>query len=174
MHNNDLRTPSEAGDTPSRRRHQTAKPRSGVSLIVHTIAANDDLRLISDIHGNLPALQAVLNDMVSNGAERVLCLGDVIGYGPQPGECLDLLVHADFLIMGNHEEAVLHGAENFNPRAKRAIDWTRDAILNQATPEIRQRREKMLNELKTAGLYSRPFLHPRQPTRSNARIRDAA
>ena len=49
-----------------------------------------------------------------NNAERVLCLGDVVGYGPQPGECLDLLAHADFLIMGNHEEAVLHGAENFN------------------------------------------------------------
>ena len=132
--------------------------------------------IISDIHGNLTALQAVLKDMVANGAEHVLCLGDVVGYGPQPGECLDLLVHADFLIMGNHEEAVLHGAENFNPRAKRAIDWTRDAILNQADPGVKERREAMLNNLKVQeSIRDLTFTHgsPRDPTRDYVMPRDA-
>jgi predicted phosphodiesterase len=132
--------------------------------------------VISDIHGNLAALQAVLKDMVTNGAERVLCLGDVVGYGPQPGECLDLLAHADFLIMGNHEEAVLHGAENFNPRAKRAIEWTRDAILEQAHPDVRGRREAMLNDLKLQeSIRNYSFTHgsPRDPTREYVMPRDA-
>src|SRR5580700_4170582 len=82
--------------------------------------------LISDIHGNLAALTSVIADMEENGAERVICLGDVVGYGPYPGECLDLVRRCGAVLMGNHEEALLFGAENFNPRAKRAIDWTRD------------------------------------------------
>ena len=61
------------------------------------------LGLISDIHGNLSALEAVLADMEENGAERVICLGDVVGYGPFPGECLDLVRRCGAVLMGNHE-----------------------------------------------------------------------
>ena len=81
--------------------------------------------LVSDIHGNLPALQAVLADIDRFKPERIVCLGDTIGYGPQPRECLALLRRrANILLMGNHEHAILHGAEHFTPLARLAIDWT--------------------------------------------------
>src|SRR5215213_6715929 len=64
--------------------------------------------IISDIHGNLDALQAVLDAIDQIGVREIICLGDVVGYGPQPRECLDIIKNvAKFTILGNHEEAVL-------------------------------------------------------------------
>lgn len=130
--------------------------------------------LISDIHGNLAALQAVLADMEEAGAHRVICLGDVIGYGPYPGECLDLVRRCGAVLKGNHEEALLDGADAFNPRAKRAIDWTREHI-NQSDPVLRQQRLDVLANLQ---LIARSgewyFVHgsPRYPTREYVMPRD--
>lgn len=60
--------------------------------------------IISDIHGNLEALQAVLDDIELQGINSIYCLGDIIGYGPNQGECIDLVIqHCDLTIMGNHE-----------------------------------------------------------------------
>ena len=73
--------------------------------------------LISDIHGNPAALKAVMADMEQSGAKRVICLGDVVGYGPYPGKCLDIVQSCGAVIMGNHEEALLYGAEKFQPTA---------------------------------------------------------
>lgn len=85
--------------------------------------------VLSDIHGNLPALDAVLADAREQGAERYWCLGDVVGYGAQPAECLDIIRElAARMIKGNHEEAVLRGPLGFNPLASQAIRWTRDAL----------------------------------------------
>ncbi|GJM21218.1 MAG: phosphoesterase [Planctomycetota bacterium] len=85
--------------------------------------------LISDIHGNLPALDAVLTDARERGAERYWCLGDVVGYGAQPAECLDIVRELNAsMIRGNHEEAVLRGPLGFNPLASQAIRWTRDML----------------------------------------------
>ena len=50
--------------------------------------------------------------MQANGAEQIICLGDVVGYGPFPGECLDLVQRCGAVLMGNHEEALLFGAES--------------------------------------------------------------
>jgi diadenosine tetraphosphatase ApaH/serine/threonine PP2A family protein phosphatase len=90
------------------------------------------IALISDLHANLPALEAVFADIASVGTvERVYCLGDVIGYGPQPIECLDVVAkRCSLILMGNHEHAVLYGAYGFHPAAKRAIDWTRVTLQN--------------------------------------------
>jgi len=83
--------------------------------------------IVSDLHSNLGALRAVLKDIEEMKADRIVCLGDVIGYGPQPLECADVAREEfEFTILGNHEEAVLYGAVGFNPKAKAAIDWTRD------------------------------------------------
>ena len=92
------------------------------------------IALISDLHANLPALKAVFADIDRlGGVERVYCLGDVVGYGPQPVECLDLVAtRCSLILMGNHEHAVLYGAFGFHPAAKRAIDWTRE-VLQKAT-----------------------------------------
>lgn len=68
------------------------------------------IALISDIHGNLPALRAVLTHPACREAERILCLGDVVGYYPAPNECAALLREAGVeTILGNHDVAFLEG-----------------------------------------------------------------
>ncbi len=92
--------------------------------------------ILSDIHGNLEALGVVLADIESRGITEMVCLGDVIGYGPNPRECLDLMRDADILIRGNHEDAVLAGdAASFNVRARRSVEWTREQVLGEGVPE---------------------------------------
>jgi predicted phosphodiesterase len=133
--------------------------------------------LISDIHGNLAALKAVIKDMEDTGAERMICLGDVVGYGPFPGECLDLVRSCGAVLMGNHEEALLFGAENFNPRAKRAIDWTREHLKTAGDEEARQNRWQILQNLQMHaqdGDFFFTHASPRQPTREYVMPRDIA
>lgn len=80
---------------------------------------------VSDIHGNLEALTTVLEDINRVGVDRIICLGDTVGYGPKPKECLDIIRRkAEVILLGNHEHAVLHGANNFTSLAARALDWT--------------------------------------------------
>ena len=137
--------------------------------------------IISDIHSNLEALRAVLADIERIGIKDIVCLGDVVGYGPQPRECLDI-VHkvANVCIMGNHEDAVLSGTPaTFTPRAKRALEWTRRTLLNDETesPEIRaQRREIMQSFQVTWESEGVQYVHgsPRDPTREYVMPRDAA
>lgn len=87
------------------------------------------IAIISDIHANLEAMNAVLDDIRQHNVDHIYCLGDVIGYGPNPVECLDEAFKiCDFILLGNHEEAVLTGAFGFNPTAKEAIDWTRSKL----------------------------------------------
>jgi diadenosine tetraphosphatase ApaH/serine/threonine PP2A family protein phosphatase len=86
--------------------------------------------LISDIHSNVEALTAVFADMAAFGVQRVLCLGDVIGYGPQPRETLELVRRCEFILLGNHEEGLLDTicGDGFNDRARKALEWTRDEL----------------------------------------------
>ena len=87
------------------------------------------MAVISDIHANIEALTAVLEDIRRQNIDRIYCLGDVIGYGPNPVECLDaVFAICDLVLLGNHEEAVLTGAFGFNPTAKEAVDWTRHQL----------------------------------------------
>ena len=94
--------------------------------------------VMSDIHANLPALQAVLAD--AHGAyDAVWCLGDVVGYGPNPNECTDAVRALPNLtcLRGNHDLAALGGSEidDFNSYAKTAALWTR-AELSAGTKEF--------------------------------------
>jgi diadenosine tetraphosphatase ApaH/serine/threonine PP2A family protein phosphatase len=129
--------------------------------------------IVSDLHSNLQALTSVIEDIESMGADRIVCLGDVIGYGPQPRECVDLArTRFDFTLLGNHEEAVLYGAVGFNPKAKAAIDWTRAQFhIEEEDVEVRNLRWQFLGELPESvenedgsGVQ---FVHgsPREPTR---------
>lgn len=80
--------------------------------------------VISDIHANLEALKRVLDDAKSNGAERIVCLGDVVGYGPLPKETLDLVrERASLVVAGNHDDAVSGRAD-----AASFIDLAADAV----------------------------------------------
>ncbi len=87
--------------------------------------------IISDIHANLPALNAVLDDMKIYHVDYIICLGDVIGYGPFPSECLTRLREVtSYIIMGNHEAATadLFDVNLFYEEAKEHILWTRDQL----------------------------------------------
>ncbi|MHC4991649.1 MAG: metallophosphoesterase family protein [Planctomycetota bacterium] len=87
--------------------------------------------IISDIHGNLHALHAVLCRLGELQIDDVLCLGDVVGYGPHPTACLDLVhKHCAVIVQGNHDEAVidLECARVFNGPAREAIHWTHDQL----------------------------------------------
>lgn len=84
--------------------------------------------IISDIHGNLEALQAVLADIKSQNITEIYCLGDIIGYGPNPCECIDLAMSCDFCLLGNHDQGALFDPEGFNAGAERAIFWTRSQL----------------------------------------------
>ena len=87
--------------------------------------------IISDIHGNLEALQAVLAHIRTQQVEEIFCLGDVIGYGPNPCECLDLVMeNCTVCLLGNHDQGALFDPEGFNTGAERAIFWTRDQLEN--------------------------------------------
>lgn len=125
--------------------------------------------IISDIHANLEALEAVLADIASKNISKIVCLGDVVGYGPNPRECLDLAVDFDFTLLGNHEEAALYGAVGFNPKAKAAIDWTREQInIDPEDPEKAKGRWDFIKSLPTSKNDGKIlYVHgsPNEPTR---------
>jgi predicted phosphodiesterase len=87
--------------------------------------------IVSDIHANLQAWQAVRDDMYACGADVMLCLGDVIGYGPCPAEVLDdVRSHCENFVLGNHD-AVIAGKLDpviFNDHARYLIDWTAEQL----------------------------------------------
>lgn len=86
--------------------------------------------IISDIHANLTAFQSVLDDAKGQW-DYVWCLGDVVGYGPDPNECVELLKSMPHLCLaGNHDWAALGRLDirTFNPDARKAVDWTRAAL----------------------------------------------
>jgi predicted phosphodiesterase len=85
--------------------------------------------IISDIHSNLEALTTVLADVEKRGIKTIYSLGDVIGYGPNPKECLDLIIEKiEWCVLGNHDYAVFYEPTNFNIGAEKASFWTREAL----------------------------------------------
>jgi predicted phosphodiesterase len=94
--------------------------------------------LISDIHSNLEALQAVLEDIKHQNVEEVYCLGDVVGYGPNPCECIDLVMQCKLVLLGNHDQGAMFDPDGFNGPAERAIFWTR-AKLEEPSDNRKQR-----------------------------------
>ncbi|MDG1361090.1 MAG: metallophosphoesterase family protein [Phycisphaerales bacterium] len=101
--------------------------------------------IISDIHGNLLALESVLAELDAAGIDRLICLGDVVGYGPDPIECLDLVFDRDaVMVIGNHEEAMLRPeiAKSFRDVAREAIEWTSRRI-QTLRPDLIDRIERL-------------------------------
>ncbi len=86
------------------------------------------IALISDLHGNLEALNVVVNNIRKQSIKKIICLGDLVGYGANPNECIEIVSEvAEIVIAGNHDWAVLDKTDysNFNPVAKAAIEWTK-------------------------------------------------
>ncbi|HTU69995.1 MAG TPA: metallophosphoesterase family protein [Candidatus Baltobacteraceae bacterium] len=88
--------------------------------------------VISDIHSNIESLQRALALMRED--DEILCLGDVVGYGPNPNECLELLrTRLKHAVLGNHDLAALEnfGVEYFNDAARAAIAWTQRVLTDE-------------------------------------------
>jgi len=96
--------------------------------------------IISDIHSNLEALEAVLKDIDSQVVDEIFCLGDSVGYGANPLECIDLMMQrAKVCLLGNHDQATLFDPEGFNVGAEQAIFWTRDQLEDFNDPNANAR-----------------------------------
>jgi diadenosine tetraphosphatase ApaH/serine/threonine PP2A family protein phosphatase len=94
--------------------------------------------VISDIHANRHALDAVLEAVEAERPDTVWCLGDTVGYGPQPNECCDLVrERADLCLVGNHDLVALGelSVGDFNDEAARAAVWTSD-VLTEASRDF--------------------------------------
>lgn len=70
------------------------------------------IAVLSDIHGNTPALKAIIESIKENNIDRIIYLGDVIGIGPEPDKCLDLIIENNFeMVLGNHELYYVRGTD---------------------------------------------------------------
>ena len=88
--------------------------------------------LLSDIHGNLEALQSVVNDLSVEKADGIYCLGDIVGYGADPGQCIEIIQDlTSWIVAGNHDWAAagITDTTYFNPVAKSAIEWTTEKLI---------------------------------------------
>jgi len=97
--------------------------------------------IISDIHSNLEALTTVLTHIENNKVDNILCLGDIVGYGPNPNECVELVKsNCSIIIAGNHDVACIDisEAKYFNSFAKQAIFWTGENLWDSSRSFISQ------------------------------------
>lgn len=95
--------------------------------------------ILSDVHGNLEALKAVL--AAAPAHDQLWNLGDVVGYGASPNEVIDCMrLLADVSVRGNHDKVCCgrESSQGFNPLARRAVDWTRTALTERSTAWLRE------------------------------------
>ncbi len=118
--------------------------------------------VISDVHANLTALEAVLNDLEGTAYDAVWCLGDLVGYGPDPNECVARIRALPDLIclIGNHDQAALGKIplSRFNVDARLAADWTRAALTDESLEYLLS-----LPSHVTTGRFTLAHGSPRQP-----------
>ena len=103
--------------------------------------------ILSDIHGNLEAITAVLADIEQRGVRDVYNLGDTLGYGPDPIACLDLAVNMSLVLKGNFDQAVLTTPEGFCRGAEASILWSQTDLRTAPDPAQRERRSRFLASL---------------------------
>lgn len=119
--------------------------------------------ILSDIHANIEALDAVMADVAAQSVADVYCLGDVVGYGPNPVECLRKSMEFAVVVLGNHDAAVLFDPVGFSPNAERAVMWTRSVFEQQrwdAAFEFLDARPRSVPDGPTLYVHG----SPRQPT----------
>lgn len=121
--------------------------------------------ILSCVHGNLEAFQAVVADAQARGVERIVCLGDLVGFGPDPAACVDLARQScSIALMGCHDRALVKGAQHLPPPIRASIEWAkeelgRDPVLG---PQRFQFLEQLPPSYESGGIV---FLHasPRDP-----------
>lgn len=113
--------------------------------------------VISDIHGNAEALKRVLEDIEKRGIKRIVCLGDIVGYGPEPLTCVDLVrERCAWSLMGNHDFGVLYEPTNFNANAESAAFWTREQFDKEPDEALRTARYEFLGRLRVRVVETEP------------------
>ena len=98
------------------------------------------IALLSDVHGNLPAFEAVIADIDAEGVDEIWCLGDLVGYGAEPDACVELArERCDLCLAGNHDLVVTGEIDiaDFSSSAAAAAQWTRDTIGAEALEFLR-------------------------------------
>jgi predicted phosphodiesterase len=98
------------------------------------------IAIISDIHSNVEALETSLGLIKQHTVDEIICLGDIIGYGANPNECIDLVRQATpHVLLGNHDEAAieLSKTEYFNPFARIAAEWTNGELTEENAAYVR-------------------------------------
>ncbi|MHC4944862.1 MAG: metallophosphoesterase family protein [Planctomycetota bacterium] len=131
---------------------------------------DEKFAIISDIHGNLEALTAVLQEIDRAEVSRIVCLGDIVGYGADFDICLDIVAERSQVVLcGNHDEAVLTGPVDFNPVARDVINYTRTemkpSLISSSRKRFRWNFLKSLNKSYKEGIFN--FYHgsPRDPVK---------
>ncbi|MDR3078133.1 MAG: metallophosphatase family protein [Planctomycetota bacterium] len=131
--------------------------------------SHESIAIISDVHANLEALTAAIEDIRSLGIKTIFNLGDTVGYGPDPEACIDLVEAACAITLcGNHDYAVLFDADGFNPIAGKSVDFHRSLLKPEpedTEPELTRRWEWLSN---LQPMYEGPAFEamhgsPRQP-----------
>lgn len=92
------------------------------------------IAIFSDVHSNLEALEAVIKQIEKEKVDEIYCLGDIIGYGPNPNECIELVKSVtNKVVMGNHDSAVVNQTDIllFNSYARESTEWTRRVIKDE-------------------------------------------
>ncbi|MCX7831432.1 MAG: metallophosphoesterase family protein [Actinobacteria bacterium] len=98
------------------------------------------IAIISDIHGNLHALDAVVTDAMNKGFDEMWCLGDTVGYGAYPSECIEIVRNrCNIVLAGNHDLAACRALslDEFNLEARLAVEWTSDKLSNSEISFLR-------------------------------------
>jgi diadenosine tetraphosphatase ApaH/serine/threonine PP2A family protein phosphatase len=104
--------------------------------------------LISDIHANVAALEAVLARIDQLGIAEIDCLGDVVGYGAEPERCIELVrARCKWTLMGNHDWGLFHELDDFNPLAREALLFTRKRLRSGWFGGGRRRLREFLEQL---------------------------
>jgi predicted phosphodiesterase len=119
------------------------------------------IALLSDVHGNLPAFEAVLADVDGAGFDEIWCLGDLVGYGAEPDRCVELArARCDLCLAGNHDLVVTGDIDigDFSASAAAAAEWTRENIASETLSFLRGLRPTEAG--RAIGLY---HASPRDP-----------
>ena len=119
------------------------------------------IAVVSDIHGNRHAFEVVLEAIQEAGCERIWCLGDLVGYGAEPDECVELAQrHVELSLVGNHDLGVIGTLDlaEFSAAARRAAEWTRETIAPETHQYLSAREPS--DEGEAVGLY---HASPRDP-----------
>lgn len=123
------------------------------------MAPGEKTAIISDIHGNLEALESVLDDIQRQNVSKIYCLGDVIGYGPNPRECIDRCKEFDVCLLGNHDNGALFDPDGFSKGAEQAIFWTRGQLEDSTFEDCQERWEFLARLPRTYRQNEFMFVH---------------